>query len=32
VLIEKALDSEYVNHEDLESLKSWRSAPDKWNK
>lgn len=32
VLIEKALKSEYVNQEDLESLKSWRSAPDKWNK
>lgn len=32
VLIAKALESEYVNEDDLESLRNWRKAPDKWNK
>lgn len=32
VLVEKALESEYINEDDLESLRNWRKAPDKWNK
>lgn len=32
VLIEKALQSEYVNESDLESLHEWRKAPDQWRK
>ena len=32
VLIEQALQSEYVNESDLESLHEWRKAPDQWKK
>ena len=29
-LIDQALKSEYINEADVQSLKSWRSAPDTW--
>jgi orotate phosphoribosyltransferase len=31
VLIEEALRNNYIGEKDLDSLKKWREAPDKWN-
>ncbi len=32
VLIEQALNSNYIDESDLESLREWRKAPDQWKK